>query len=328
MPRAATYPAAVDSEGRRRACVLLGWLFAAAAGVLMITQTFGWNGFKLVATAQALTPYVLLGLIPLAGIACWAHADRLAVTSSLIGVGGLILASPLVFTPDRPDPDTTAMGTSIAAVNLLYSNPIVDEAADELLARDADVILFSEYTAEHQAVMLDHPLSARYPFKIERDGLYAGGMALWSRHPVVEGERPDTINYTLDITMTSPDGPLRLFGVHPPTPILLFEGWVDDLGTFGELGAAANTPTLLIGDFNASYWHPAFRDLLSRGFVSAHSAQGSGFSTSWPTNKVLPAFVRLDHALTGNGLVSTGVDDFTVPGSDHRGFVVTVVPAR
>ena len=31
---------------------------------------------------------------------------------------------------------------------------------------------------------------------------------------------------------------------------------------------------------------------------------------------------------TGNGLVSTSVQDFTVPGSDHRGFVVSVVPAR
>jgi hypothetical protein len=31
---------------------------------------------------------------------------------------------------------------------------------------------------------------------------------------------------------------------------------------------------------------------------------------------------------TRNGLVSTSVQDFTVPGSDHRGFVVSVVPAR
>ena len=328
MPRAPAYPLQVESGGLRRACVLVGWLLAAAAGAVMLTQTFGWNGFTYVATVQALTPYVILGLVPLAGIACWTHADRLAVTASLVGVSGLILASPMVFAPDRPDPDAAATGTTVAAVNLLFSNPIVGEAADVLLTRDADVILFSEYTVEHQAVLLDHPLSADYPYKIERDGLFAGGVALWSRSPIVEGQRPDTINYTLDVTMQSPDGPLRLFGVHPPTPIFLFDGWVDDLATFGELGDAADTPTLIIGDFNASYWHPAFRDVLRRGFVSAHVAHGSGFSTSWPTDKFFPPFVRLDHALTGNGLVSTDIEDFSVPGSDHLGFVVTVVPAR
>ena len=128
--------------------------------------------------------------------------------------------------------------------------------------------------------------------------------------------------------MDGPDGPIRLLGVHPPTPISFFDGWVDDLATFGGLGANAQQPTLIIGDFNASYWHPSFRDLLGEGFTNAHTAHGRGFSTSWPTDEWFPAFVRLDHALTGNGLVSTGVEDFNVPGSDHRGFVVSVVPAQ
>lgn len=328
MLPASAYPAAVKSRGLRRAYVLGGWLLAAAAGVLMLTQGFGWNGNEVVAIVQALTPYAILGLVPLAGIACWARADRLAVTASIIGVSGLILASPLVFGPERPDSDPTATGTTIASVNLLYSNPIVGAAADELLLRDADAILFTEYTAEHQAVLLGHSLAAEYPFKIERDGLFASGIALWSRHPIVQGERPDTINDTLDITMASPDGPIRLFGVHPPTPMFLFDGWVADLASFGDLGIGSNIPTVIIGDFNASYWHPAFRDILRRGFVAAHVAHGRGLSTSWPTDEIIPAFVRLDHALTGNGLTSTAVEDFTVPGSDHRGFVVTVVPAR
>jgi hypothetical protein len=38
--------------------------------------------------------------------------------------------------------------------------------------------------------------------------------------------------------------------------------------------------------------------------------------------------VRLDHALTVGGLVSADVVDFEIPGSDHRGLMVTVAPAR
>ena len=294
----------------------------------MLTQTFGWNGTRFVATMQALTPYVLLVMVPVAGIACWAKTDRLAVTASLVGTGGLILVAPLVFVPDPPTSDQNAPVVTVAAVNLLFSNPVVDEAATDLASRDVDAIVFSEFTAEHQAVLAAHPMATSYPYRIERDGLFAGGMALWSRYPIRERPRPDTVNYTLDITMDTPDGPLRVLAVHPPTPISFFDGWVDDLTTLGRLGGGADQPTLIIGDFNASYWHPPFRDLLDEGFADAHTAHGRGFSTSWPTDEWFPAFVRLDHALTGNGLVSTAVEDFTVPGSDHRGFVVSVARAR
>jgi endonuclease/exonuclease/phosphatase (EEP) superfamily protein YafD len=300
----------------------------AVAGLLMLTQAFGWNGVNLVATAQALTPYVLLAVVPVAGVACWANADRLAVVSSLVGVGGMIVAAPLVFAPCSPAPDPAATEVTVAAVNLLLSNPVIDEAASDLLTRNVDAIVFSEFTVEHQMTLRSSPLWSAYPYKIERDAPNAGGMALWSRYPIREGERPNTSNYTLDITMDGPDGPIRLLGVHPPTPISFFDGWVDDLATFGRLGANAQQPTLIVGDFNAAYWHPSFRDLLRHGFTDAHTARGRGFSTSWPTDEWFPAFVRLDHALTGNGLVSTDVEDFTVPGSDHRGLIVSVAPTR
>jgi hypothetical protein len=37
--------------------------------------------------------------------------------------------------------------------------------------------------------------------------------------------------------------------------------------------------------------------------------------------------VRLDHAVVDDGLVVAAVDDVEVPGSDHAGFVVTLLPA-
>ena len=95
-----------------------------------------------------------------------------------------------------------------------------------------------------------------------------------------------------------------------------------------DVGTTADAPTLLIGDINASYWHPDFRRVLEAGFVDAHTAAGFGFSTSWPTTWPIPPFVRLDHALTTGGLVATDVADFDVAGSDHLGMIVTVAPTR
>jgi endonuclease/exonuclease/phosphatase (EEP) superfamily protein YafD len=318
----------VESGGLRRIWVLAGWLVTAAVGLLMLTQASGWDGFKFVAIVQALTPYLLLGVAPIAVLACWTRTDRLAVMSSLVGVSGLILAAPLVFAADQPAHADDAAVFNVAAVNLLFNNPVVDEVADELLALGLDAILLTEYTPDHRAVMRSHPLSEAYPYKIESDGQLASGIAFWSRYPITEEEPPRTFKQTLYITVEAPDGPVRVLGVHPPTPIFRFDSWLDDLNIFGEVGRRLQQPTLIIGDFNASYWHPAFRDILNKGFTDAHTAHGRGFSSSWPTDEWVPAFVRLDHALTGNGLVSTGVEDFAVPGSDHRGFVVSVVRAR
>ncbi|MFT7504048.1 MAG: endonuclease/exonuclease/phosphatase (EEP) superfamily protein YafD [Gammaproteobacteria bacterium] len=311
-----------------RVIELLGWLATASAGVLLLTQSVGWNGSTLLATLHALTPFILAVTIPVAGIACWRKRHALAITTSFVGLGSLLLALPLVFTLDRPAPDPLGTEVSVAAVNLLFSNPVVLEAANDLQVRDADAILFSEYTPEHRSALSAHPIAAAYAYKIEREGWFAGGVALWSKYPIVEGRRPATMNYSLNILMDGPDGPIRIYGVHPPTPIFAFERWVSDLESFGELGSAATEPTLIAGDFNASYWHPVFRDILGHGLSDAHTVHGQGFSNSWPTDKFFPPFVRLDHALTGNGLVSTSIQDFTLPGSDHLGFVVSVVPAR
>ena len=138
----------------------------------------------------------------------------------------------------------------------------------------------------------------------------------------------DTYYHSLDVAVAGPDGDVRIVALHVPTPLVSFEDWQHDLHTVDRIGRDAATPTAVIGDLNSSYWHPDFRDLLDVGFVDAHIANGEGFSASWPTDTAVPAFVRLDHALTIAGLVSTDVADFEIPGSDHRGFVVTVAPTR
>jgi len=68
--------------------------------------------------------------------------------------------------------------------------------------------------------------------------------------------------------------------------------------------------------------------LLDGHWRDAHEAVGRGLSTSWSTLGLVPSFVRLDHALVDHRLVVCDVADFTVTGSDHRGFVVTIARPR
>lgn len=317
-------PQLSDVSFTRRVGELVGWGAVAGVGVVMLTQAFGVNGSRLIATLHALTPYGLPLVAAVCAVAVWKRARRLAGCAAAVGVSLLLLSTPIVFPPSQPTPTDDAARVDIAAVNLLFRNPDVAAVADVMIDVDADVIVFSEYTIEHNDRLLNHPLAVKYPFQVNRDGLFAGGMAVWSKLPINENARPDTINRTIDATITTADGPVRVLAVHPPTPIFDFDAWKADLAQIGATAAEYSDPTLVIGDFNAAYWHPAFRDILRGGLIDAHMANGAGWSTSWPTDEFFPPFVRLDHALTGNGLVSTDVADFHVPGSDHGGLVVSV----
>jgi endonuclease/exonuclease/phosphatase (EEP) superfamily protein YafD len=307
---------------------LIGWAVIALVGAVAITQALGWAGTGSVAVIQSLIPYLGLVVVPIALVALWQRRLRMATVCGAIGVGMLVLAAPLAFPNEQAEPMADGVGLRVASVNLLYRNDRIDDVADTLADLAPDVIVFSEYTAEHQAALQRSELADDYLYRIDRSGQLAGGVAVWSRSPVLVDEHPDTYNYSLDVTVDGPDGDVRIVALHAPTPLVSFENWRRDLRTAAHIGRDASGPTMLIGDFNASYWHPHFRRMLDAGLVDAHTALGQGFSTSWPTDRPVPPFVRLDHALTTPDLVSTEVDDFEIPGSDHRGFVVTVVPAR
>jgi endonuclease/exonuclease/phosphatase (EEP) superfamily protein YafD len=315
-------------RSRAWALELIGWAVVSLVGAVALTQAFGWAGTRNVAIIQSLTPYLGLLVVPITLVALWRRRLRLATVCAAIGFGILVLAAPLAFPNEQADPVANAVGLRVASVNLLYRNDRIDDVADTLADLAPDVIVFSEYTAEHQAALQRSELADDYLYRIDRSGQFAGGVAVWSRTPVVVDEHPDTYNYSLDLTVDGPDGNVRVVALHAPTPLVSFENWRRDLDTAARIGREASGPTMLVGDFNASYWHPDFRRMLDAGLVDAHIALGKGFSTSWPTGHRAPPFVRLDHALMTPDLVSTEIGDFEIPGSDHRGFVVTVVPAR
>lgn len=316
----------------RRLAELVGWGATAGVGCVMLTQAVGWDGSRHVASLQSMTPYGIPLIVLVTALAMWAKSHALAVGATIVGLSTMGLSIPVVFPGGQPPPDGTAIGLRAASVNLLYRNPSVDDVATDLQARDIDLIVFSEFTPEHKITLVDQQLDEAFPYQINREGGLAGGMAVWSKYPITEypiTEQPrlDTVNRTIDATVDGPDGEIRIFAVHPPTPIYSFDQWVRELDEIGDVADSVTEPTLVIGDFNASFWHPSFRDLLGRGLTDAHLSLGHGWSTSWPNGRKIPRFVRLDHALTGNGLVSTAVEDFHVTGSDHAAFIVTVKPA-
>jgi endonuclease/exonuclease/phosphatase (EEP) superfamily protein YafD len=306
-----------------------GWALVASAGTVLVTQATRWTPTRTVAVAQALTPYLGLALVPVAAAALATGRRLMTVTAAAVGAGMLLVAIPLAFPSDSPDPRPGSTGLSIASANLLYGNERVAEVAAALGEMAPDVVVFTEYTVGHQATLLASPLADTYPFRAEGVDELSRGVAVWSRVPIEERSGPlPTTDQHIDVDVAGPDGTVRLLALHLPTPTDHFRSWRSDLDMLAARARTFDGPTVVVGDLNTTFWHPGFRRLLDAGLVDAHAANGRGFSTSWPTDRIVPAFVRLDHALTTGDLVSTAVDDFEIAGSDHRGLVVTVSPAR
>jgi len=316
----------VERPGRRVA-ELIGWSAVAGIGTVMLTQAAGIDGFDLVSAAQSFTPYGIPVAVLVSAGALWRRSRTLALVSASVGLSALLLAVPIVFPAEQGAVQADAQGLSAASVNLLYRNPSAEPVADELAALDPDVIVFSEFTHRHDITLQNHRLAERYPHRINHAGPFGGGMAVWSKYPLDERDGDVDHSRIIDADVNGPDGAIHVIAVHPTTPLHDHDAWMRSLADLGTQASTDEGPLLILGDFNASYWHPAFRALLEEGLVDAHIADGDGWSPSWPTDRRHPPFVRLDHALTGNGLVSTDVRDFEVVGGDHSGFVVTVKPA-
>ena len=315
---------AIAMQRVSRVAVPAGWVVVVPMLLLAASQVFGFTSWRLLAVLQALTPYLLLPSIPLAGLAFWGKRWGLGAAATVVALVLATLSWSLFFPPGQPSAAADAPSLQIRSANVLYDNPRLDDAVSAVLTSDADVIVVTEYTERVHEAFLGSPLSDAFPYHLEATAGSVGGTGMWSRLPLEEVPSPPTKFSTViaDVTL-SDESVVRLVGAHPPTPTHDFDKWSHELDDLKQY-AGTGTPTVLAGDFNASWWHPGFRDLLAAGFRDAHQVRGAGFSVSWPTDRHLPAFVRLDHALVTDELVVEGVDDFDVPGSDHRGFDVTV----
>ena len=306
---------------------LLAWAAIATMGLLTCTQAFGYSGWSPVSILQSLTPILLFPALPIAVVALLARRFAMAGTSAGIVLALVILVAPVIWHDSRPTIPPESQGLVVAHSNLLYSNKDRStEAIATLLATDADVLVLNEFTLIHRADLVAAGAEQTYPYRAERADYGPQGIGVWSKYPLSDTSFfPSATRLGLTTTVDINGAAVRLLAVHPPPPINAdaLRGWLDGLQQIEQLAHEAGPPTIIVGDFNASRWHPPFRRLLDDGWHDVHEWLGDGFGATWPTDRWLPpAFVRLDHVLLGSGLAPVSVKDLDIAGSDHRGVVV------
>jgi endonuclease/exonuclease/phosphatase family metal-dependent hydrolase len=109
--------------------------------------------------------------------------------------------------------------------------------------------------------------------------------------------------------------------------------WRSDLRAVARLAERPGN-RLLIGDFNATYDHSEFRQLLAtenpdgRGLVDAGTASGLRLVPTWPMEGPLLPGIAIDHVVTTPGISSSGYQVRRVPGTDHAAVLAALaIPA-
>ena len=112
---------------------------------------------------------------------------------------------------------------------------------------------------------------------------------------------------------------VRVVSVHPNSPVRGAQDlWDEGLGVIGSLADYDHT-YLVMGDFNSTWDHARFRELLGADFVDAGAEAGEGFHMTFPSG-ALPSVVEIDHIVYAreSGITVSELETAEVGGTDHR----------
>lgn len=273
----------------------------------------------------AASPYV-----PVAGVAAlvlfvlarsWTGASVAAVLTAIL----VVTQAPLYLGTSAPSGATT--GLNVMTVNINKGNGDADAIVDAVRRHGVDLLAVQELTARARGRLEAAGVSDVLPYSWTRPGGESAGNGLWSRYPLEPlpqraGFRHPPVAATMDL-----DGhQVFVAGVHPVSPYPDDTGrWSDELdeleGWLSEVGGLA----VVAGDFNATFDHSQFRDVLASGFRDAAEQAGAGFLPTFPANRRrLPLLITIDHVLVNGGIVATDVRRVQIADTDHEALVTTL----
>jgi endonuclease/exonuclease/phosphatase (EEP) superfamily protein YafD len=321
----------------RRFFALLGsiwdlgaYVYLLLAGLTAASRKLAGDVPVFLQSIHAVFPLVIAPAIVVLAVSILRRRAILILVAALLCVTGYFAIAPARSVPSRPTWFQGAPTFSVLSSNVYYQNQSPVEAAQTLVSKNADVVVVSELTDAMLRILDDQGFATAYPHRAIVMSTYSNGAGIFSKHPFKETRRWGTDKLP-DVDVQLPTGEVvRVLAVHPLPPLdeTPSISWNRDLRRLKERAkSSVAQPFLAIGDFNGSRWQPRFGALLTE-LDDAHESLGKGLSTSWPVNKTVPRFTRIDHALYNQRLFPTTVTDFSVPGSDHRAFIVTLAVRR
>jgi len=298
--------------------------YIGCATVLLFTVA-RWANYENAPTLAlyGVTPWLYLPVYAAAGFAFRARRWVLLALSIV-----LVMVHVVTIWPDIKPPDRISAAVKksprlrVFSSNLYFSNPDVSGIMEEVRANDPDIAVFHEVTRALRTKLVGDPALAGYANRVisaDSDTAIFSRLPFESNEIWYEPSRP-----MARARVSTAIGSIEIVAVHTIAPVNdpAIRRWRQMLNVLHDLAEQRTTPMLLIGDFNATIYHPRFDDLLDTGLTNAHTARGRGFTGTWPRGRKFPPFLRIDHALSSTELVPIKASYGHGKGSDHRPIIV------
>lgn len=309
-------------------------LWAAALGLDDRTLFAQLSAFRVQIAGAVLVVGLVVALVP------WRATRLFGVALVLLALSPLPQILPRVIA----EPPAGSGALTVLSLNVFLGRADPADVAALAVDRGADVVALPEASAPFAAAVVRGAAVAGVEYLAATDGpavpLLADGT------PAIRGEGPYPTSLLVradrrpvfrpgeprtgpgSVTAQLPGArPVTVVAVHTSAPLPGAEpAWRADHDALAQ-ACAAGGPLVLAGDFNSTLDQSPLRDVLAQGCGDAAEATGQGLRGTWPARRPSPLRIVIDHVLLtpAAGTVAT-YDVVAVPGTDHRGLVVTIAP--
>jgi endonuclease/exonuclease/phosphatase (EEP) superfamily protein YafD len=311
------------------------WVIVIALAIVALLRIVAWDVFEPFAVFNALTAFAYLPAWVVLVVAAVGRRAFLAGAALLVVLAQIAFLYPEL-SAAQPVPGWAAAAPSLRLLdaNVYQGNPSMAGYADEIAAVRPQLVTMEEASPVDVARLARAGALADLPYRVEIKRYDPGAFFIASHYPL---SGANVVYYSaglpliVEATVELPSGPQPLWVVHTIAPLQVsFSEWKGELALIDRLLRSRGAGGLLVvGDFNSTWGNRGFRDILAAGLSDGAAARGVAFEMTWSQTKpIVPPLVRIDHVLTGAGLVVTQIRTENGPGSDHRDLIATVALHR
>lgn len=311
----------------------LGWVVCSALAAVIFTRHLQILTNRTVQVGSGLA--LAYDALPVLLLVPWVIAVLAASSGHLLllTVAVVLCAYHLVLTvPRLVKAPTPAWVPGAPVIDLVVANVFVDnetpaEAARQLVATAADVVVVVESTAEFMAVFDAHGGADAYPNRIvDPDTASDYAVAVVTARELGPRSKFCAIGpLRLVVAEIELEGTNLLVVALNPRATLDSDGneiWKEQLQALEDFLPTLVGPVVVAGDLNSTRFRPEFEQIMALGYTDAIDDLGKGLSASFKlaARSGLGGVVRLDHALTSSEVHGVSMKNLEACGSDHFPF--------